>query len=197
MSNNPNKMAFLRQRKYVSAQAIQANIADAGVGPGAPVFQEVEALGISGYLMDTAGDAVNHYMLIPTNWDRGHKIFVRAHFLTASGTAADTITWKFLYQEIVPGTTVMLAQPVTALDTVLVAQAVAGVDSTVERTSTPGEIAGGTIADATLAIKWQMEMDAFAAGLTEAKYLLGVEFEFSPRFGRLQNQGESKPWAPS
>lgn len=193
---SPNKISFLRQILYIPVTQFQglgaATAVFDSVGAGDPVFQEVSTFGINGCLMPDDGDDVRHFMRIPTDWDRDNNIYVRMIYLTRSVTAADTITWKFLYGLIIPNTDAMAA-PATALDTPLVAEVVTGTDYTVERTDVAGVLNGGTIADAVLYWAFLCEKDA-DVGISEDIQLLGVEFEYTIKMGRGNRVSEPEAW---
>lgn len=165
----------------------------ASCGAGLPVMKEITTLGLSGLLMEEAGDDVRHFMRIPSHWDRNHPIYVRAIWSSLAAAVGDRdITWKFLYALLTANTTA-LAAPATALDTALVADPPVGTSKTLQATA-DGIINAGTIADANTHISFLMEMDAFDAAFTEDKYLLGVEFDYTPRFGRGQVRREARSW---
>ena len=164
----------------------------AGVRGSAGQLEEISTFGIVGLLMDTAGDDVRHFMEIPQDWDRQQKIRVRVIYLTESGTSADDITWKFMYNAVTPGTDAM-ATPATVLDTVIAKHSVKGTTRTVERTLA-GVIDANKLAAADLYWTFLVEMDAFAGGLSEKKILLGVEFEYTLRAGIGHAVGEARAW---
>ncbi len=176
-----NKIHRLRQILYIPVTQFQGlGVATAvfdSVGAGDPVFQEISTFGINGMLMDTANDEVSHFMRIPTNWDRDNNIYVRFIYATSSVTAADNITWKFLYGLFTPNTDA-LAAPATVLDTPLVLETVTGVDFTLERSNVAGILNGGTIPDADL--YWAFTcIELLETGIAEAIFFLGVEFEYT------------------
>lgn len=178
------------ERKIVGASAPNRRVS-AGVGGG--ILREISAGGISGLLMATAGDDIRHFMEIPQDWDRSQKVRVRIIYSTASTTAADTITWKFAYRLITPGTTDFGATSVV-LDTLLAADNVSGTADAIERSAAAGVINAKSLGIAALYWLFGVEMDAFAAGLTEGKTLLGVEFEYTKRTGYGHAVGEAKAW---
>lgn len=176
-----NKIHRLRQIDYIPVTSFQGLTTAAtvfvSVGAGAAVFQEVSTFGINGLLMDTANDEVSHFMRIPTNWDRDNNIYVRFIYATSSITAADDITWKFLYGLFNPNTDA-LAAPATALDTILVKETVTGTDFTLERSNVAGILNGGTIPDADL--YWAFTcIELLETGIAEDIFFLGVEFEYT------------------
>ena len=166
----------------------------AGVGTGAPVQQEVSTFGIVGILMDTAGDELNHMTMLPYDFDTAHPLYARVHFTTGSATAADTIDWLFRYTQLVPNVTT-LVDPSTTPAVNIVQMTVTGTAYSYQVTSW-ARINGGVISNKAEAILCEVELDAFAAGLTEDKFLLGLELMYTPR--RLNGvDGKSNPSKPT
>lgn len=165
-----------------------------GQGVGAPVEQEISTLSVVGAFLDTAGDELNHNMLLPSDLDVHQKVEVRIHFTTGSATAADTIAWKFFYTQIVPNVTTII-EPATALGAAIASMTVTGTAYSYQTTGW-GQILPGVLSEKAEAILFKVELDAFAAGLTEDKFLLGVEFRYTPK--RLQGpDGMSLPAKPT
>jgi hypothetical protein len=131
------------------------------------------------------------HTLLPYDFDTTKPLFVRVHWSSGSATAADTITWLFEYTAITPNVTAIVA-PATALTTTIAEDTVGVATANIWCTTEWGQIAGNTISQKAEAMTFEVEMDAFAAGLTEAKHLLGVEFRYTPK--RLQGpDGMSLP----
>lgn len=152
----------------------------ASLGAGARIIREIEALAMTGMLMTTAADDVQHVMKIPYDVDRNHTIGVRVHWTSAAAAVgARTITWRVRYLQATAGTTALIL-PATVLDTVIAAQAPAGTNSVIERTGR-GVIAVATLTAARTHIAWRIDMSAFDAAFTENKYLLGLEIDYVPR----------------
>lgn len=151
----------------------------AGVGVGAPIEQEISSIAIVGILMDTAADELNHNMLLPYDFDTAHNLYYRVHFTTASATAADTIEWLVRYTQIIPNVTTMI-DPATAASKDIVSMTVTGTALSYQTTSW-GWINGGVISNKAEAILLEVELQAFAAGLTEDKFLLGLELAYTPK----------------
>lgn len=150
----------------------------AGVHTGAPITQEISTFGFVGVLMAAADDELNHYMLLPGDLDLHRRIDVRVHWTSGSSTTADTIDWIVRYLGIVPNTTTM-ASPTAALDTTIAQDTVAGAH--IWQTTEWGSIDPDTFGEDVEAIIWEVELDAFAAGLTEDKFLLGLEMSYTPK----------------
>lgn len=156
----------------------QAAAVNAGTGPGAPVQQEVSTFGIVACLMDTAGDALDHNLMIPYDCDLNKDIRFRVHWTSGSATTADTIDWKVFYLGLVPNTTT-IAAATNALTTTVAQDTVAG--AYIYQTTEYGVLVGGTLSQSVESLTLQVEMDAFAAGLTEDKFLLGLEMVYTPK----------------
>jgi len=151
----------------------------AGVGTGAPVEQEVSTFGIVGVLMDTAGDELNHMTMLPYDLDPAYPLYTRVHFTTGSATAADTIEWLVRYTQLVPNVTT-LVDPSTTEAVDIVSMTVTGTAYSYQTTSW-GRINGGVISQKAEAILLEVELQAFAAGLTEDKLFLGLELRYTPK----------------
>lgn len=152
----------------------------AGTGTGAPVQQEVSTFGLVGVLMDTAADELNHLMLLPYDLDITQPLYARVHWTSGSATTADTIDWLVRYLKIVPDTTV-LASAATALDTQPSQDTVIGAYTHQVTSWGVLDPRVTAIADTVEMIEWEVEMDAFAAGLTEDKFFLGLELAYTPK----------------
>lgn len=149
-----------------------------GANTGAPVQQEVSTFGIVGILMDTAGDVIDTNLSLPYDVDLNKDIRFRVHWTSGSATTADTITWKVFYKAIVPDTTT-IAAAATALDTVIAEDTVAG--AYIWQATSWGVLKGGTLAHNVEKLMLQVELDAFAAGLTENIFPLELEIAYSPK----------------
>ena len=194
MGMSPTKINWMRQRDFIPVWSMQGHVADAGVGVGAPDLAEVAAIGLVGCLMVDSDD-LQHIMVIPTNWARNQPIYVRGVWEHAASTGTKTITWKFLYQLVTPDSTA-LAKPATALDTAIVADTAITTAQTCQRTAA-GIINAGTIGDNVLYMHWLMERDASTGTFSDAVHLLGVEFEYTPRFGQGKPAPEARGWSAS
>lgn len=159
-----------------------------------PKLVEIGTIGLVGLQVLTVGDDVRHVMRVPSYWDRHQPINARVIWATESSTATDGVTWKMLYSELTPGTT-LLAAPATALDTPIVEQLVsAGEAAKMLRRTAAGVIAAKAIADAALYWSFLIEADAQTNNpLSDGTYLLGVEFEYSPKWNRT-SQPQKAAW---
>lgn len=194
-----NKIKMVRQIDFIpitefNGLGAATTVLDS-IGAGDPVFQEIGTTGLNGLLMASDGDDIRHFMRIPTNWDRDHPIYVRVVWSSASTTSADTIDWVVLFDQIEPETTGgTVIAPATALDTAIAQDTVHGTANVVQKTAN-GVINGGTLLDASEYISFLVEMHDFAAGLTEDKNLLGIEFEYTPKFDAGQRGSEARAFA--
>ena len=162
----------------INTDETAANVLLAGVDDGAPVFKEISTLGMMGLLTDTAGDSVSHLMRIPDIWSFEHEIGVRVYWTSGSQTAADTIDWIVLYD--LTAEDAALAAAATALDTAIAQDTVGDTTAYMLKRTSRGIINRDSIADTDLFIAFNVEMDAFAAGLGEDKFLLGLEIDYAP-----------------
>lgn len=154
-----------------------------GSHTGAPISKEISTFGINGILLDTAGDMVVTDGPIPYDLDPRHPVYARVVWASGSTDTADTVTWIVTYKQLVPNVTA-LATPATALDSTIAAQDVPVATAYAICKTGWGKINGGTITDNAEHWIWNVEMDAFDVGLSEDKFLLGLEIAYTPR--RLQ-----------
>ena len=158
--------------------------ATAGAHTGAPVFQEISTFGVVGLLMDTAADEANTYTLLPPDIDLSKRIYARVHWTSGSTDTADTVTWKVWYKALVFNTTAILAIGDTggvALDKVIAADDVPVATAYAWAVTEEGYLDAGKLPDNAEALLLSVELDAFDAGLSEDKFLLGVELRYTPR----------------
>jgi len=174
-------------RVYYPAQAFTGIIGAAGVSAGvhtgAPIQKEISTLGIASILLDTAGDMLVTDSAIPYDLDPRHPVYARVVWTSGSTDTADTVTWIVTYKQFISNVTA-LDTPATALDTAIAAQDVPVATAYALCKTAWGKINGGTISDQAAHWAWNVEMDAFDVGLSEDKFLLGLEIAYTPR--RLQ-----------
>lgn len=168
-----------------------------GSHTGAPLSQEISTFGVNGILQDTAADEVNTYMPVPYDLDLSKRIYCRVHWSSGSVTTADTIDYKVWYKSIVFNTTAIAAignTGGTALDKLVAQDTVPTTTAYTWNVTAEGFIDAGKFADNVEGLLWSVELDAFAAGLTEDKFLLGLEVRYSPRrlFGPTGMAQEAK-----
>ena len=155
------------------------------VGAGTPsatnlAFTEIGTTGVVGVVMEAAGDSAMGNTQLPYDVDRAHPIYLRVHWSSGSTDTADTITWLVQYTAIVPNTTAII-DPATALSTVIAVDTVPVATANIWCATEWGKINGNTLAKNVEAITFEVEMDAFAVGLSEAKHLLGLEIAYTPK----------------
>lgn len=158
--------------------------ATAGAHTGAPVFQEVSTFGVVGLLMDTAADEANTFITLPGDIDLGKRIYARIHWASGSTDTADTVTWKLWYLPLIYNVTAIAAvgnTGGTALDKVIAAQDVPVATAYAWAVTAEGYLDAGKLPETTEALLLSVELDAFDAGLSEDKFLLGVELRYTPK----------------
>lgn len=158
--------------------------ATAGAHTGAPVFQEISTFGVVGLLMDTAADEANTFIPLPDDIDLSKRIYARVHWTSGSTDVADTVTWKVWYKGLVFNTTAILAIGNTggvALDSVIAADDVPVATAYAWAVTEEGYMDAGKLPENTEALLLSVELDAFDAGLSEDKFLLGLELRYTPR----------------
>lgn len=141
---------------------------------------EIGTSGVTGLKMTAAGNSVMHLFALPRTFDPKHRLRARLHWSSGSTDTADTIDWKILYTPIVYNVTA-IAAPATALDTVIPRDTVPVATANAHCVTEWGSIRPNKFADNVEALLIEMEMDAFAAGLSEAKHLLALELAWTPR----------------
>lgn len=149
-----------------------------GANTGALVTKEISTFGMVAALPDTDGDVLDHLLALPYDVDLRKDIRFRVHWTSGSADTADTIDWKVFYLGIVPDSTT-IAAATTALTTVIAQDTVIGAYK--YQVTSYGLLKGDTLAYNTEALALQVEMDTFAVGLSEDKFLLGLEMVYSPK----------------
>lgn len=158
--------------------------ATAGAHTGAPVFQEISTFGVVGLLMDTAADEALTFNILPYDIDLAKRIYARVHWTSGSADVADTVTWKVWYKPLIFNTTLLTAigdTGGTALDKVVAAQDVPIASAYAWCVTEEGYLDAGKLPETTGALSLGVELDAFDAGLTEDKFLLGLELRYTPK----------------
>lgn len=149
-----------------------------GANTGACVTKEISTFGMVAPMMDTDGDVLDHLTELPPDVDLAKAIKFRVHWTSGSADTADTITWKVFYLGLVPNSTT-IAAATTALTTVVAVDTVVGAYK--YQTTEYGILKGATLTPDVEALALQVEMDTFAVGLSEDKFLLGLEIVYSPK----------------
>jgi hypothetical protein len=151
---------------------------DTGSSTGALVTKEISTFGLVAPLFEADGDVLDHVMQLPYDMDLNKDIRFRIHWTSGSATTADTMNWKVFYLPLVPNSTT-IAAATSALTTAIAQDTVVGAYT--YQTTEYGLLAGGTISALAEAVTLQVELDTFAVGLTEDKFLLGLEIVYSPK----------------
>lgn len=161
-------------------------------GVGNAVLSEISTFGLAGLLMNTASYDVAHLMQIPPHWDRNFPIRVRVVWTSAAASSgAKRVTWKVMTKTLAFGTTV-LAAAATVLSTLIVEQTPSGTAYILEATN-KGVIDKTTLTATMTHLAFLVELQALTS-FADDKWLIGVEFEYTPRFGRGRNQREARSW---
>ena len=158
----------------------------AGSHTGAPISKEISTIGYNGILLDTAGDMVITNAPIPGDLDVTQPTYARIVWTSGSSDTADTVTWIALYNAQIPNVTELIT-PATALDKTIAAQDVPIATAYTLCKTAWGRINGGSISSKAEDWSWLIEMDAFDVGLSEDKFLLGLEIAYTPK--RLRGAG--------
>lgn len=155
------------------------------VGAGTPSatnlkLTEIGSTGLVGLVLETAGNSVMHSMVLPFDYDRSFPMYLRVHWSSGSTDTADTITWLVQYTPIVLNTTAII-DPATALDSTIAQDTVPVATANIWCATEWGRINANKFDDNVEAMTFEVEMDAFAVGLSEAKHLLGLELRYTPK----------------
>lgn len=192
MIKNDKELLWRPGRLYIPVAAFNGWTYEAtgaagvkSVGAGTPSatnkqFTEIGTTGAVGMLFEAAGDSMMGSTLLPYDFDTAHPMYVRVHWSSGSTTTADTIDWLVQYTQIIPNVTAII-DPATALSTVIAQDTVPVATANIWCTTEFGKINGGVFSNKAEIMTFEVEMDAFAAGLTEAKHLLGLELVYTPR----------------
>ncbi len=160
-----------------------------GVGAGLPLVDEISTFGVTAIKLTAAGDTIAHIVRTPIDLNPEFPIGVRINWASGSSTTADTIDWIALLQFFAEG--VAIAAPSSALNTTIAQDNVTGAHHnqwTGRGIKTSGMPTREQVEDGAL-MSVRIEMNAFAGGLTENKYLLGVEFDYVPHLTRGEGMG--------
>jgi len=170
-----------------------ATLVSAGTN-NAPLV-EIGTTGIAALQMEQTDD-VRRLMCIPSDWDRDWPIYVRIIWASEQDSYTNqSITWKVMYDALVPGTDAV-GNFSTALDTALVLDPCCGTAKSPQKSATAGKIDGKTIANAETMIEFFIELET-ATNIVPATtniYLIGIEFEYTPKTSYLTNHREAWDW---
>lgn len=168
------------------------------VGTGTPdatnmAANEVNTSGISGILLKTADNTVNHIMEVPWNMDLQKPVYASVWW--TSNNTTGSVDWELFYKAFIPGTTVLgTAEAATAMDKVGAAQTSPGVAYTVSRTPEMS-INGSKIPETTELLQWTVQMHALVT--ITLPFFLGLTIRWSPRFLRGRDGMAREAKAPT
>lgn len=159
-----------------AGDTLEFDITSAGAqGAG---LSEIGSTGLVGLEIESQSSVVKHFMSAPTFMDVNEDIYVRAHWTSASTETADTFTATVTYRQFGDGDTIGSGVS-AALNTAIPADNVSG--NLDYQVTSAGTVSGGTLdVDANDGLEWIVTL-TFAAGLTEAKHFIGLEFFYLPK----------------
>jgi hypothetical protein len=142
-------------------------------------FEQIDTTGLTGLKMTTTTAQLARTLLYsPTHIDWANDVFFRVIWSSDSTEVADTITWQIKLLKIDEGSPPAVGTQ--ALDTVIAADTNKGA-ARVHYTSW-GKLNGGTIApDLNDFVTVDVELTAFAGGMTEDKFCLGYQVAYLPK----------------
>lgn len=139
-------------------------------GAGNPSMMEVTDSGVTGLLIDAAGDLVTLMWPIPYDCDVQSNIDVAVLWSSDQTTTTDTFTWKVLYKELTVDTTAVDI-PATALDTAITADTNIGTANALQQTPW-GTINGGTLTNGNVLLL-HVELDAVSGATLGSDLVYG------------------------
>lgn len=161
----------------------------AGAGTSEPEMKEIGTLGLSGLLMHQ-GNAIQHFMQIPPNWDRSHPIYFRVVWSSeAAAVGSRSVTWRVSYSLAQGNVNTVLDGGNSVLDTAIAADTPKGTAKTLQVTEN-GILNAGSLASAKTHLMLAVLPNPVTS-FSEDKYFLGLEIEYTPRFGRGKNRYEA------
>ena len=152
------------------------------IGTGTPdatnlALNEVNTSGITGMLLKTTDNSVNHLMQLPGDFDPSKPMHFQVYW--TSNNTTGSVDWEMFYKVFIPGTTVLgTAEAATAMDVVGAAQTSPGVAYTVSETPRMS-IYGGKIAETTTLIQLTVQMHALVT--ITLPFFLGLGVIYTPR----------------
>ena len=152
-------------------------------------------IGTSGQvgLLIAAGEAIRTLFRIPNCWDRRHPLNLRAHWTSGSNDDSDSVLWTIKYFQVAPEIG-SVAGTFLALNTAVPDDPCVG-RALDEQVTENGVLNAGTLVDASRHIALEVAATTLT-GITEALHLLGLEIEYTPRFGVRHNRDEAAIWVP-
>lgn len=149
-----------------------------------PIHQEISTTGIVGLRMNTAGGTIRRLWYPEYKLDYSKDIKFRIHWTSGSSDVADTINWVLLYNALSGDETAALGTVLTELN-IPIPQDNVTVAFAVQQTGwgliNPNVLPYGGY------FQFEVSLDAFAAGLTEDKFFLGLEIEYQKTRNRWPN----------
>ena len=147
---------------------------------------------ISGLLCNVDADGCRHFMRIPNCWDRDYPIYYRGVWSAASTTTSEVLPHIFSVGFFSPGDTQLSATALATPDTAMPDLNPTSVSRSI-LVSGNAVTNGGTIASDKRYIYWTLERGV-GTTITGNLFLLGIEIEYTPRYGTRHNVAEAVAW---
>jgi hypothetical protein len=170
-----------RGRLETADTAANYEVPGASLGVQLPLYAEVNATGIGGFLMNTAGDEVNYLGAIPSDLDITKQVRLRVWWTTDSTTNTDTVDWVVRYSLLQADQSTAIGSPATVLNTVIAQDLVLGSTAELPHATAFGVIDRSVIPENSVLWGLEVEVDAKDAGLAEDLWFLGLEVRYTPR----------------
>lgn len=145
-----------------------------GTVGGAPLWTEIGSLGVTGVIMDTAGDFLRMMLPLPSHWDLDNDIHFRVLWSDGATNSAQTITWKLLWKSF------QFQEAPAAADTLVTIDA--DPNSTVSNSidaTTWGTLGGGTWSNDLGFLVLDVECDVDGSNLDPI--FVGLEVAYLPK----------------
>ena len=175
---------FIPSTSFSSMGLVDGTPSIASAATGNSVLASVGST-FTAFKIGSATDEIAHLMAMPSFIDTNEPVYVRCHWTSASSTTADTLTPTVTYRQIADGGDIASASSGTgytgdkALDIVIPADNVTGAGDL--QVTQAGTINSSSLDDEQYdAIEFILRF-AFAAGLTEDKFFLGLELFYLPK----------------
>lgn len=169
-------MEWLEKRVFLPAQVFQTFVTGAGVAAGDPVFQEINASGVTGIQVAAASDAIST-LWMPSDLDITKQIRFRVWW-SKNSADADQETVTVLYRAYVAGTTT-IDVPASALSTPIPAYTFGTVANVLEVTDF-GILNRNTLPNTTAMLGLNVASTMTTASTTEIS-IVGLEIRYTPR----------------
>jgi hypothetical protein len=147
-------------------------------GTGSPGTAQIGTSGLNGIVINSANGEASHLMNLPFDFDVSKPMYLRVFWTSGSSDTNQNITWLVRYRPIQVDSTA-LAAATTSLDTPIPVDNVIGAN--VLQATDWGKINAGAVDPKHEAIVWRVTLSAFSAGLTQSKYLVGLELRYTPK----------------